>query len=84
MATIGAFSDQAPVHIVHLDAHFDFVAGSGGVTWGHGSPLRRASEMAHVTGITTIGPRNMGAIGRKDWEAAKAYGTHIVPLRRLR
>jgi agmatinase len=84
MATIAAFSEQPPVHIVHLDAHFDFVDGSAGVTWGHGSPMRRASEMAHVTGITTIGPRNMGAIGRKDWEAAKTYGTHIVPLRQLR
>jgi agmatinase len=37
-----------------------------------------------VKGITTLGPHNMAAVSRKDWEAAKAYGTHVVPLRRLR
>ena len=84
MATIAAYSNEKPIHIVHLDAHFDFSAGRNGITWGHGSPMRRASEMAHVKGITTIGPRNMGAIGAKDWEAAKAYGLNAVPLRKFR
>jgi agmatinase len=37
-----------------------------------------------VKGITTLGPHNMAAVSRKDWEAAKAYGTHVVPLRKLR
>ena len=46
--------------------------------------MRRASEMPHVKGITTLGPHNMGAVSRRDWEAAKAYGTHVVPLRKLR
>ena len=77
-------SDEKPIHIVHLDAHFDFIDGRNGITWGHGSPMRRASEMAHVKGITTLGPHNMAAVSRKDWEAAKAYGTHIVPLRKFR
>jgi agmatinase len=26
----------------------------------------------------------MAAVSRKDWEAAKAYGTHVVPLRKVR
>jgi arginase family enzyme len=51
---------------------------------GHGSPMRRVSEMPHVKAITTLGPHNMAAVNRKDWEAAKAYGTHVVPLRKLR
>src|SRR6266852_617180 len=84
MATVAAFSDQKPIHIVHLDAHFDFIDDRNGITWGHGSPMRRASEMRHVKGITTLGPHNMAAVSRKDWEAAKAYGTHVVPLRKLR
>ena len=46
--------------------------------------MRRASEMPHVKGITTLGPHNMASVSRKDWEAAKAYGTHVVPLRKLR
>lgn len=83
-ATIAAFSNEKPIHILHLDAHFDFVDGRNGITWGHGSPMRRASEMAHVTGITTLGPRNMGAVSRKDWEASRAYGAHVSPLRKVR
>jgi agmatinase len=46
--------------------------------------MRRASEMAHVAGITTLGPRNMGAVGRKDWEAARAWGVHLASLRQVR
>src|ERR1700688_2269217 len=84
MATIAAYSNEKPIHIVHLDAHFDFIDGRNGITWGHGSPMRRASEMAHVKGITTLGPHNMASVSKKDWEASKAYGTHVVPLRKLR
>jgi agmatinase len=84
MATIAAFSNEKPIHIVHLDAHFDFIDVRNGITWGHGSPMRRASEMAHVKGITTLGPHNMASVSKKDYEAAKAYGTHIVPLRKFR
>jgi Arginase family len=64
MATIAAFSNEKPIHIVHLDAHFDFIDGRNGITWGHGSPMRRASEMAHVKGITTLGPHNMASVSR--------------------
>jgi agmatinase len=84
MATIAAYSDEKPVHIVHLDAHFDFIDERNGITWGHGSPMRRASEMAHVKGITTLGPHNMASVSKRDYEAAKAYGTHVVPLRKFR
>jgi agmatinase len=83
-ATIAAFSNEKPFHVLHLDAHFDFIDGRKGITWGHGSPMRRASEMAHVKGITTLGVRNMGAVSRKDWEASKAYGAHVSSLRKVR
>ena len=84
MATIAAYSDGKPIHIVHLDAHFDFIDARNGISWGHGSPMRRASEMAHVAGITTLGPRNMGAVSRRDWEAAQAYGSHVLSLSEVR
>jgi len=61
MATVAAFSNEKPIHIVHLDAHFDFIDERNGITWGHGSPMRRAPEMPHVKGITTLGPHNMAA-----------------------
>src|SRR5258707_446267 len=44
---------------------------------------RVASEMSHVKGITTLGPHNMAAVSRKDWEASKTYGAHIVPQRKF-
>src|ERR1700757_3710283 len=69
-ATLAAYAGQAPIHIVHIDAHVDFIDGRNGITWGHGSPMRRASEMAHVKGITTLGPHNMAAVSKKDYEAA--------------
>lgn len=84
MASLAAYSGQKPIQIVHLDAHFDFIDERNGITWGHGSPMRRASEMAHVRGITTLGPRNMASVSKRDYEAAKGYGTHVVPLRKFR
>src|SRR6202043_580786 len=84
METVAAYSNQKPFHIIHLDAHFDFIDERNGITWGHGSPMRRSSEMAHVKGITTLAPHNMASVSKKDYEAAKAYGTHVVPLRKFR
>lgn len=84
MATVAAYSNERPIHIIHLDAHFDFIDERNGISWGHGSPMRRASEMAHVKGITTLGPHNMASVSKKDYDAARAYGTHVVPLRKFR
>ena len=84
MATVAAYSNEKPIHIIHLDAHFDFIDERNGISWGHGSPMRRASEMTHVKGITTLGPHNMASVSKKDYEAAKAYGTHVVSLRKFR
>ncbi len=83
-ACISAFSEETPFHVIHIDAHADFIDGRNGMTWGHGSSMRRASEMPHVTGITTLGPRNMGAIGQRDWEKAQEYGVHIASTRKVR
>jgi agmatinase len=74
MATIAAYSNEKPIHVVHLDAHFDFIDARNGIAWGHGSPMRRASEMTHVNGITMLGPHNMAAVSKNDYEAAKAAG----------
>ncbi|MBP0018676.1 MAG: agmatinase [Cyanobacteria bacterium SBLK] len=84
IATMKAYAREKPFHIVHIDAHFDFIDESHGISWGHGSPMRRASEMACVKGITTIGPRNMGAASRKNYDAVKACCIHIVSATKLR
>ena len=43
-AVAEAFAGQGPIHILHIDAHLDFVDERHGVRNGHGSPLRRAAR----------------------------------------
>ncbi len=81
---IRAFDDQQPVHIIHVDAHLDFVDERHGVRYGHGNPLRRASEMAHVTGFTQLGIRNVSSSNRADYEAARQAGSDILSVRDVR
>ena len=81
---IRAFSDRPPVHVVQVDAHLDFGKDQEGVTFGHNQPLRRTSELSHVTGMTQIGIRNFTFSGRGSYEEARAAGSEIVTMRRAR
>lgn len=81
---IRAFKDQAPVHLVHIDAHLDFVDERHGVRYGHGNPIRRASELSHVERITQLGIRNVSSSNRSDYEAARAAGSDILSVRQFR
>lgn len=81
---IRAFDEQDPVHIIHVDAHLDFVDERHGVRYGHGNPLRRASEMSHVTGFTQLGIRNVSSSNREDYEAARRAGSDILSVRDVR
>ena len=81
---IRAFSDQPPVHLIHIDAHLDFVDERHGVRYGHGNPLRRASEMQHVTGMTQLGIRNVSSSNKNDYEAARRAGSDILSVRDVR
>jgi len=81
---IRAFSDEDPVHIVHIDAHLDFVDERHGVRYGHGNPLRRASEMGHVTGMTQLGIRNVSSSNQADYAAAREVGSDILSVRDVR
>ena len=67
---IKAFDSAGPIHIIHFDAHLDFVDERHGVRYGHGNPLRRASEMAHITGMTQLGIRNVSSSNLQDRERA--------------
>ena len=83
-ACIKAFEGEPPVHIVHFDAHLDFVDQRHGVRYGHGSPLRRASELAHVRGITHLGIRGVSSSNKGDYDAARAFGSKILSVRQIR
>ncbi len=81
---MAAYSDQEPLHIVHFDAHLDFVDERHGVRRGHGNPLRRSSEKTWVTGMTQLGIRNVSSSNRQDYEDARAAGSKIFSVRDAR
>jgi agmatinase len=81
---LAAYSEQAPLHVIHFDAHLDFVDERHGVRYGHGNPLRRASEMAWVTGMTQMGIRNVSSSNRSDYDDARKAGSDILSVRDVR
>ncbi|MFY9476618.1 MAG: agmatinase [Pseudomonadota bacterium] len=81
---IKAFEGRGPIHILHIDAHLDFVDERHGVRYGHGSPLRRASEMDHVVGMTQLGIRNVSSSNRSDYQDAIEAGSKILSVRDVR
>ncbi len=81
---IRAFAGRGPIHILQIDAHLDFVDVRHGVRHGHGNPMRRAAEQAHVTGITALGIRNVSSTSQEGYEAARAMGDDILSVRQVR
>ena len=81
---IRAFPSQAPIHIIQIDAHLDFVDVRHGVREGHGNPMRRAAEQAHVSGLTQLGIRNVSSTAREGYEDARRRGSHIRSVRQCR
>ncbi len=81
---IRAFRDQAPIHIVQIDAHLDFVDERHGVRHGHGNPMRRAAEQDHVTGLSQFGIRNVSSTAKEGYEAARSMGADILSVRQIR
>ncbi|MEI7969598.1 MAG: agmatinase [Betaproteobacteria bacterium] len=79
-----AFEGRGPIHILHIDAHLDFVDERHGVRYGHGNPLRRSSELEHVAGMTQIGIRNVSSSNRSDYQDAIAAGSRILSVRDVR
>lgn len=73
-----ALDGHGPVTLVQIDAHIDWRNQVNGVRDGLSSPIRRASEMAHVDQIFQIGIRSQGSARTKEVEAALAYGAHLI------
>ncbi len=81
---IRAFEGRGPIHIIQIDAHLDFVDERHGVRFGHGNPIRRASEQDFVTGMTQRGIRNVSSSNRADHKAAEAVGSTMLSVRDVR
>ncbi len=81
---IKAFDNEGELHLVQFDAHLDFVDIRHGVRYGHGNSIRRASELANITGISQLGIRNVSSSNHSDYEAAREVGSDILSVRDIR
>ena len=72
---IDAFENEEPFHLIQIDAHLDFVDERHGVKYGHGNPMRRASEKKYVSGMTQIGIRNVSSTAKEGYVDAS-----LIPL----
>jgi len=73
-----ALDGEGPITLVQIDAHLDWRDNVNGVREGYSSPIRRASEMAHIAEIFQLGIRGQGSARVEEVEAARAYGSNIV------
>jgi len=64
--------------LIQIDQHIDWREEVAGVRDGLSSPIRRASEMAHVGEIFQIGLRATGSARQEEVDAALAYGAHLI------
>ena len=73
-----ALEPLGPVTLVHIDAHLDWRDEVNGAREGYSSPIRRASEMAHIGEIFQIGLRCQGSARAEEVDAALSYGAHLI------
>ena len=79
-----AYDGHGPITVVQVDAHLDYRDEVDGVREGYSSPMRRASEMAHVERIIHVGLRGVGSARAADLEDSHAAGNLLVTARELR
>jgi len=72
-----------PVHLVQIDAHLDWRDEVRGARRGYSSPMRRASELPWISGITQIGLRGTGSARAEEVEAARDHGAALFPAHDL-
>ena len=69
---------DAPITLVHVDAHLDWRHEINGETEGYSSPIRRASEMPWIDKIVQIGMRGIGSARKSEVLDARRYGADII------
>ncbi|MCM5557424.1 arginase family protein [Pleomorphomonas sp. JP5] len=74
---------RGPIWVLQIDAHIDWRDEILGERHGYSSPMRRASEMAHVEGIVQVGMRGVGSARAEEIEAARRFGSHLVTAREI-
>ena len=79
-----AYEGRGPLTILQVDAHLDYRDEVDGVREGYSSPMRRASEMAHVARIIHVGLRGVGSARPADVDDSRGAGNLLVTARDLR
>lgn len=80
---IEALAPLGPLTIIQIDAHLDWRDERRGEPMGFSSPMRRASELAHVESMIQVGMRGLGSARRAEVETARDWGSKIVTAREL-
>ena len=79
-----AYAGRSPITVLQVDAHLDFRDAVRGLREGYSSPMRRASEMEHVSRIVQVGLRGTGSARPSDVDDARAAGNALVTAADLR
>ena len=69
---------DAPLDVLHIDAHLDMRDEVGGQRNGYSSPIRRLRELPWVRTIVQVGLRDVGSARGDDVAAARAAGNILV------
>jgi agmatinase len=80
---IAGFSGGPPITILQIDAHIDWRDERNNERMGFSSTMRRASEQPHVWRIVQAGARGIGSARKMEVDAARDWGAHIVPCRKI-
>jgi agmatinase len=79
-----AYEGHGPLTVLQVDAHLDYRDEVDGVREGYSSPMRRASEMAHVDRIIHVGLRGVGSARPSDVDDSRAADNLLVTVREAR
>lgn len=75
-----ALDAEGPITLVHIDAHLDWRDTFCDKREGLTSPIRRASEMAHIDGIFQLGLGGQGSARPEEVQAALDHGATLVTM----
>ena len=71
------------ITIIQIDAHLDWRDKRFGEKDGYSSPMRRASELEHISAIHQIGIRSFGSSNKSDLEEARQWGAKIHSAQKI-
>lgn len=80
---VRAFERFAPLDVVHIDAHLDWIDHVDGIKFANGSPLRRVKELGFVREMTHLGIRCIRS-REGDYKDATEAGARIFTRQVIR